>query len=159
MTEFDENQTIVRTLFRELELGEHSETRILRNLRGEFGGILTLEPGSFQKIAFDAAVVTGVSGDWELAIEILARMEGLGDDRLEIKLWQLRALVELEKFAEALAISNAIRWEPRLMVHVNYLTGLTFEALGMIDKARLRFDAVFKVNASYRGVALKLSSY
>lgn len=151
---------MIQALFRDLELGNSNEVRLTRDLRQEFGDILALPPHVLKQLGFDAAVVLGISGDWDLAYELCRQLiERTSDDRMEIKMWQLRALVELERFPEALALSTSTRWPSTLLIHVNYLTGESFERLKMFDEARLRFDAVFKLSNSYRNIAEKTTRY
>jgi hypothetical protein len=152
----DESLTTLRSLLKELDLEETVADRALRDLREEFGALLKLSPPVFLRVGLDVSIVVGVSGDWNLALEFVQRLIALNDDRLEIKIWQLRCLVESERFAEALALSGSVRWKPELMLHVNYLTGLAFEALNMVEQARLRFEAVSKIDPSYRNVSQRM---
>ena len=106
-------------------------------------------------MGLDLSVVAGVSGDWNFALRLIVKMVASNDDRPEVRLWQLRCLVECTRYAEALALSQAMRWDARHLIHVNYLTGSAFEALGMREQARLRFDAVRRQDPAYRYVQLK----
>jgi len=156
----DDVSVVIQSLFKDLELGDIQEARLGRDLKQEFGDLLQLSEEVLKKLGLDAAVVMGLSGDWEIANEICRQLVvRCADDRMAIKLWQLRALFELEKYPEALALSTSTRWPSELLIHVNYLTGEAFEGLRMYDEARLRFDAVFKLNRSYRNIAQKITRY
>jgi hypothetical protein len=159
MTENDDSLTAIQALLKDLELDSSSTDKVVRDLRTELGPFLRLSPEVFARIGFDVSIVAGSSGDWNLALEFAQKLVSLHDERPVLQIWRLRCLVELERYAEALALSASLRWQPSQMIHVNYLTGLAFEALGMRDQARLRFDAVHKVDATYRGVAQKRVSY
>ena len=91
-----------------------------------------------------------------LSLDFANRLVELNDDRLVVKLWQLRCLVELRRFAEAVAVSSSLRWPPELLIHVNFLTALSLESLGMREQAQSRYRAVYDANSSYRDVAQRV---
>ena len=146
---------LARTLIRDLELGEGPPTTETRDLNALFAPFLSLHPKSFARIGLDAAVTAGISGDWNLSLRLVARLLQNGDERLGVKLWELRCLVECGRFAEALASSQAVPWDRTLLIHVNYLTGLAYESLGMREQAQLRFDAVRRQNPSYKDIRFR----
>jgi hypothetical protein len=153
----DEALLAMEALFRDLELGDFVDEGVeRRSLAPEFESFLELPPEQFRNVAQDLSVVCGVSGDWNLALKFVQRLLALGDDRLELKIWQLRCAVEVENFAESLALANAVRWPPEWMIHVNYLTALAYEGLGMKEQAKIRLQAVRNRDASYRDVKQRL---
>ncbi len=155
-TSSDGEEETSAALLRDLGFGEGSrETRL--DLRDEIGAFLSVPADRFAGLGLVAAVVTGLSGDWELSDRLVQRADRETPSP-QTKLWRLRVLVELERYTEALAAVNAIRWTADQMLHVNYLAGLALEALGLADQARRRFDAVRKIDPKYRGVSEKLGS-
>jgi Flp pilus assembly protein TadD len=118
-----------------------------------------LPQDKFQELGLNLAAVSGLSGDWSFSLDIVQRLLDGGDDSLETKLWHLRSLIELERFAEALAVSQSTRWGSKEWVHVNYLSGIAFEALGLVDEARNRWESVLRADPQYRDIALRLSRY
>ena len=158
--ELEDTTSVIQALFKELDLGDVAQGKLTRDFSQDFGELLNLPAKNLSQLGFDAAVVLAVSGDWEMASEICRQLIArTSDDRVEIKILQLRAFIELERFPEALALSTSNRWPSEWLIHVNYLTGEAFEGLRMFDEARLRFDAVFKLNNSYRNVAQKITQY
>jgi hypothetical protein len=157
----DQNtRQLAQSILQDLGLGEGEEARLVHDLRQHFGELLDLTPMELQRIGFDAAVVMGLSGDWNMTLDLCKQLSSKAhDDRMELKLWQLRALVELSRFHEALALGTSTRWPSNLLVHVNYLTGEACENLRMYEEARLRFDAVLKFNRDYRDIAQRVSKY
>lgn len=147
--------SLARTLIRDLELGESVPAAENRDLGALFAPLLSLHEKSFARVGLDAAVTAGISGDWNLSLKLVNRLLQNGDDRLGAKLWELRCLVECSRYAEALASSQAVPWEKGQLIHVNYLTGLAFEALGMREQAQVRYDAVRRQNPSYKDVRFR----
>lgn len=152
----DEAQVAAESLFRDLELGESLVDADRRDLAAHFGGCLEMPASLLRGVGLDLSVTAGISGDWDLALKFLQKLIEAGDDRLELKLWQLRCAVELENCAEALALGNALRWPPAMIIHVNYLTGLAYHMLGMRDQALMRFKAVHRRDPLYRDVAQRV---
>lgn len=148
------SQYTLDALLKELKLS--SSSTMARDRSRFFEPFLSLPTASLLSLGLDVAVAAGLSGDWASALKILQTMLKVGDDRTELKLWQLRCLVELQEFGEALALSKSVGWKAAQMVHVNYLTGFAFEGLDMRAEARLRFDAVYKRDPLYRNVSEKL---
>lgn len=146
---------VTRTLVRDLELGEAAPLAETRDLSAVFEPFLSLHTKVFRRIGLDAAVIAGVSGDWNLALRLTLKLVHEGDERIQVKLWELRCLVECGRFAEALAASQASPWDRTQLIHVNYLTGVAFEALGMREQAQLRFDVVRRQNPSYKDVRFR----
>lgn len=152
----DEAELAARNLLRDLGFSEADWESGTVPLRNGLSGLLDLGPDSFRRVGLDAAVFAGSSGDWNLALELVDRLLSVGDVDLRVKLWRLRSLVELERFSEALAVVNSVRWSETQRVHVNYLAGLAFESLGLFEQARQRFDAVHRVDPRYRNIAQKV---
>lgn len=119
-------------------------------------GLLTAHPDVFRSIALDAAIFVGMSGDWNSSLRLTQRLVELNDERLTVKLWELRSFVDSGRFAEALALAQAVKWERAQLLHVNYLTGLAFESLGMREQSQLRFEAVRRQDPSYRDARFRL---
>ncbi len=153
------DQDNFNSMLKELELGDEKLPGSNRNLRTEFMSFLKIRTDLFQKVGFRMSVVIGMSGDWQLSLEFVSRLVDLGDDSRDVKLWQLRCLVELERYAEAIALSSAVKWLSTDMIHVNFMTALSYDALGMKEQARIRFDAVRAIDSTYRNIAQKLSKY
>jgi len=152
----DEVDRTARSLLRDLGYGESDWDAGALALKEGLGGLFRLGPDSFRRVGLDASIFAGTSGDWAVALEFAQKLLDLGEGGLSVKLWQLRCLVELDRFAEALAIVNSVRWTETERIHVNYLAGVAFESLGLADQARQRFDAVYKADARYRNIAQKV---
>ncbi|NCN27209.1 hypothetical protein GW915_06485 [bacterium] len=150
---------LVEDLLRALEIsgGDAYSSRV--ELESLFEKVILLPSGQFVRIGFDLSMLIGVSGDWQMAYKLALKLEESNKSvNLELlKVWQLRCLVELERFSEALAIVRAQNWADRSQIHVNYLAGLAFRSLGMHQEAKTRFDAVNRKNPNYRDIALKLN--
>lgn len=153
---FDEDlESVTSALIRDLGLarpeGEISDTS------AAFRGFLDASPDVLGKVGIDVSIAAAAGGDWKLALEITDKVIALGlSTPLSFRLWRLRCLAETARFAEALAMAQAVRWENEHMIHVNYLTGLAFESLGMRSQARVRFEAVRKQNPAYRDIAMRV---
>jgi tetratricopeptide (TPR) repeat protein len=111
----------------------------------------------FQNVALDLSLFAGSYGDWALAYEILLALTPDPEKVNEIKLWEIRCLYEMKKPSEALALARSVHWHADHQIHVNYLSGLAYESLGMKTEAAQRFDAVFRRNPNYSDVALRQS--
>lgn len=157
--EGDDSKEQIRRLYRDLELGadsEYSEKIDLRNLLGLY---LALSGSRFVGVARDLSLFCGLSNDWELAFEVLQKLEKLRPEEIEsLSTWKLRCLVELQRNAEAIALVHSVKWDPSALIHVNYLTGLAYEALGLVDQAQLRFKAVFEADPRYRDIRQKIAT-
>jgi len=151
----EEISTTIEKLFADLEIDQKSQN-VATNLKSEFSAVLRLSNDPFATVALDVAVFVAFAGDWVLSLEILDRLVACNDDRIEIKLWQLKCYVELSRFAEAISLSGAIRWPQSVMIHVNFLTGVALEALNLKEQASSRFRAVYDTNAQYQDVAKRL---
>ncbi|MBP7844250.1 MAG: hypothetical protein KA116_05500 [Proteobacteria bacterium] len=110
----------------------------------------------FKQLALDLSLFAGSFGDWVLAFEILQKLQTVSPVSGPMKLWELRCLVELNRSSEALAMARAHHWSLEEQIHVNYLSGLAYEALGLRLEAAQRFDAVYRKNPHYSDVALRL---
>jgi tetratricopeptide (TPR) repeat protein len=152
----DESERTARSLLRDLGYGEADWDYGTVPLRSGLQSFFSLGPDSFKRVGLDVAVFAGVSGDWALSLEVLLKLIELGEAGLRVKLWHLRCLVELDRHAEALAVVNSVRWSEAQRIHVNYLAGIAFEALGIGEQARQRFDAVHKADPRYRNIAQKV---
>ena len=159
MSSIDDGDRLVRNLFRDLGIRSNASPSLTHEYRDDLMGLASTPDATFLRIGFDVAQVVGLSGDWEQSIALLDRLEALGDDRSEIKLWQLRALVELTRYSEAMALAKSIRWPAKSLIHVNYLSALALEAIGARDQSKVKLMAVFKSDASYKDVAQRLSKY
>ena len=152
-----ETDSLLKELLRDLELDE------IRQGYGDLSTVLSsvtaLDDARFRRVALDASVFAGVSNNWQLALDYVQRLRTLGDESAEVMLWKLRCLVELEKFPEVVAIFSAHRWSEPQLLHANFLVGLAYEGLGVRDQAKSRFEAVHKIDPSYRKVAQKLLNY
>jgi hypothetical protein len=151
-----DSESVIRALGRDLGLGSSELEPVSRDLAPLLGAFLNLSHLTFTRIALDLAVFAGLSGDWNLALRFTRRLIELRDDRVEVKLWELRCLVECGRHAEAVALNQAVPWHPSHRLHVNYLSGLALESLGLQEQARSRFDAVRRQDPHYRDVASKL---
>jgi hypothetical protein len=154
--ESDDSAQELRRLYHDLELGDESELYARVDLRSAVQSLLSLAPAKFTAIAEDLSLFLGLSGDWTLAFEVIDKLLGLyTEEHHREKLWKLRCLVELERNAEAIALAHNTKWETASLLHVNYLTGLAYEALGLAEQAQLRFKAVFEIDPRYRDVRQK----
>lgn len=147
-------------------LAELLKTLELESIRGgakgleeDLSAVETLSPDRFKHIALDAAVMSGVSENWQLSLRIVERLLSIEGDSLQVSLWKLRCLVELESFPEAVALFGAFRWPKDMLLHANFLAGLAYEGLGVREQAHSRFEAVSKVDPNYRKVSQKLLNY
>jgi len=152
-----ETDSLLKELLRDLELDEIRQG--YGDLSGVLEGVVVLDDVRFRRVALDASVFAGVSNNWQFALTCVDRLLGLGEESFEVVLWKLRCLVELEKFPEVVAIFSAQRWSDTHLIHANFLVGLAYEGLGVRDQAKLRFEAVSKIDPSYRKVAQKLLNY
>jgi len=157
--EIDDSIANIQKLFRDLNLKDDILSSEERNLSQDFAGLLKSPPELFKRIGKDLAIVCGMSGDWQLALATVVALQNWHADDSTLKLWQLRALVELQRYAEAIGLLHSSRWQSSQILHVNYLAGLAFEALGMREQARIRFDAVQQNDPDYRDVRMKMLSY
>lgn len=141
-----------------LDLGLRSPSESLDevSLSADLRGFFDDSSQRSSRIAWELSLFCGVSNDWALALKFVDRFQQECGTTNESKLWQFRCLVELGMHAEAVALSSSQRWAQEEWIHVNYLTGLAFEGLGLREQARGRFLAVAKENRQYRNVAEKL---
>ena len=152
-------EEIIEQLSKDLDLGHGlSEDRAL-HLDVDLAAWKTLSDPLFAQVGLDLSESAGSLGDWSLAFSFYMQWHEIDPVKHQKKLWQLRCLIELERFGEALALGAAHKWNPSELLHVNYLTGLAFEALGIMDQARIRFDAVFRTDPSYRNISQKILNY
>jgi tetratricopeptide (TPR) repeat protein len=147
-------------------LGELLKALELEGMRGaakgleeDLGALENLSPDRFKHIALDAAVLAGMSENWQLSLRLIERLSALGEDSIRVNLWKLRCLVELENFAEAVALFGSVRWPKDMLLHANFLVGLAYEGLGVREQAKSRFEAVFRADPNYRKVAQKLLAF
>lgn len=147
--------SVAKTLIKDLQLGESEWGQEPVSLEKALRGLDSLSPHNFRNVALDVSVVCGLSGDWILALKLVSRLLTDNDDRVEVKIWELRCLVECGRYAEALALAQTVHWERSRLIHVNYLTGVAFDALGMKQQAQLRFEAVRSRDPNYRDVQFK----
>jgi len=160
LSDTEEIQHNIRSLFRDLGITHADDkTKTSKKIESIFESVQSLDPKVFALVAFDLAILMGLSGDWQRSYETAQKLISQNDDRLSVKLWQLKCLVELERHSEAVALGGAVRWQNLQILHVNYLTALSYEALGLQEQAKVRFQAVYKSNPSYRSVAQKLINY
>ncbi len=152
-----ESESLLKDLLRELELDEIRQGS--GDLEADLVGIHELDDARFRRVALDAAVFAGLSNNWRLSLSWTERLMSLGDSEPEVMLWKLRCLVELEKFPEAVALFSSVRWAESQLLHANFLVGLAYEGLGVREQARLRFEAVHRIDPAYRKVAQKLLNY
>ncbi|MEO5668226.1 MAG: hypothetical protein ABIR96_09225 [Bdellovibrionota bacterium] len=152
-----ETESLLKELLRDLELDEIRQG--YGDLSAVLQGVVELEDTRFRRVAMDASVFAGVSNNWQLALDCVERLKKLGDETSNVVLWKLRCLVELEKFPEVVAIFSSQRWGEEQLLHANFLVGVAYEGLGVRDQAKLRFEAVSKMDPSYRKVAQKLLNY
>ena len=150
-----EVDSVAKTLIKDLELGESEWESKALSLEEALKGLDGLSETAFRGIGLDVSVACGLAGDWNLALKCVTRLVREGDDRLAAKIWRLRCLVESGRFAEGLALAQVVLWDSERLIHVNYLTGLAFEALGMKSQAILRFEAVRRQDPNYREVRFK----
>lgn len=154
----DEQGRRLKDLLKDLDISLEDVESGARSLSSDLNNVFKLPVELFKRLALDIAIFCGVSGDWSFSHEIVNRLLAVGDDRLVVKLWQLRSLVELERFAEAIATASSISWPSGLLHHANYLAGMAYENLGMREQALQRYRAVAKTDASYREVAEKCTN-
>jgi hypothetical protein len=149
---------VLRALVRDFDLGS-SELQQHRTVKNLLQYLFRLPQNKFRELGLNLAAVSGLSGDWSFSLEVVQRLLDAGDDSAATKLWHLRSLIELERFAEALAVSQSTRWGAKEWIHVNYLSGIAFEALGLFDEAKNRWESVQRADPQYRDIALRLSRY
>ena len=147
------------SLYRELQLGETAASRISVNLESEFSSFINLKDELFKGIALDIAVVSGISGDWKTSLIFTKKLLDLNDARPEVKLWNIRTLLELENYADVLPLVARQRWDSQILIHIDYFMALTYEGLNMKQQARQKLQSVARRNASYRDVAQRLLNY
>lgn len=157
--EENETEELLNTLLKELELSSLSPELSLLN---EFANLLDLSDPILVKIGLDAMALTGVSGDWSFSLKLAERLLQCPDlpeaTWALAKVWQLRSLVELDRMAEAIALSQNYNCPKNLLIHVNYLTGLAYEKLDLSEQAKQRFEAVFRENPRFRDIVEKLKT-
>ena len=152
----DEGDDLIRALFRDLEMSESAKRGADAPLGDSFTAFHHLPPASLERVGLDLAAYLGLGGDWSSSLGVVLKALEADGGNLTLKVWQLRCLVELERYAEAVALVNVVRWTDAERIHVNYLAGQSFESLGLKDQARQRFDAVRKADPAYRDVEQKL---
>jgi len=152
-----EGESLLKELIRDLELDEIRQG--YGDLSSVLSGVTDLDDARFRRVALDASVFAGVSNNWQLALDYTDRLLRVSEEPLDVVLWKLRCLVELEKFPEVVAIFSSQRWSNEQLIHANFLVGLAYEGLGVRDQAKARFEAVHKIDPSYRKVAQKLLNY
>lgn len=130
----------------------------MRGLEEDLYALESLSLERFGCIALDAAVLSGLSENWQLSFKLTEKLIKIGNDSLQVRLWKLRCLVELEEFPEAVALFSSTRWPSEQLIHANFLVALAYEGLGVREQAKARFEAVFKLNPHYRKVSQKLMS-
>jgi hypothetical protein len=150
-------EMLLKDLLRDLEIDEIRQG--YGDLSPMLKGVEALDDIRFRRVAMDVSVFAGLSNNWHFALECLERLRSLGDETQEILLWKLRCLVELEKFAEGVALFTAQLWSDGHLIHANFLVGLAYEGLGVRDQAKQRFEAVHKLDPGYRKVSQKLLNY
>ncbi len=154
MSEEEETDSeAIKQLLKDLDISTtDEEIRDRRNLAPLFEHVLQAPADVLRRVGKDLAIVCGMSGDWRLSLELIKKMGDVGIVDEEIKLWQLRSLVEEKNFAEAIAVLHAVSWQQEQMIHVNYLAGLAFEGLSMRDEAQKRFNSVYSRDPNYRDI-------
>jgi tetratricopeptide (TPR) repeat protein len=152
-------EAVFKELFRELEIDEHQPTDEIEGIEMALSAIENLDRERFKRVALDGALLAGVSNNWRYSLRLTEKLIDVSEENFQIQLWKLRCLVELESFPEAVALFTSIRWPQEALLHANFLVGLSYEGLGVRDQAKLRFEAVHKVDPSYRKVAQKLLNY
>jgi hypothetical protein len=154
--ELEDSKEDLKKLYRDLELGEDFE-KSGPSLKKFFTPFVKLKKAQFLAVAKDLSVVSALSGDWNLALELIQKLDAK-ENSDSLRVWRLRCLIELERFAEAIALVHHVKWESKSLIHVNYLTGLAYEALGIAEQAQLRFKAVFDVDPRYREIRQKFAT-
>ena len=118
-----------------------------------FSNILKEDSKVLNNIGYEFSIFLGLSNRWKESLEViefLIRSEKLFN--VQLKLWQLRCLVELGRFAEAVVLIDSSVWPKDELIHVNYFAGLSFDGLKLKDQARQRFLAVLQADATYKNV-------
>jgi tetratricopeptide (TPR) repeat protein len=124
------------------------------NLRHVFAPILSSVFA--QRISVDLSVFLAAQNGWDAALSVVDRLlKGASASRPEIMLWKMRCLLETERYSEVIAMA-AGNWPPAYQLPLNYLLGRAYQALGVKDQARNRFEAVKRLNPGYRDVAIRL---
>ena len=154
----DENnfERLLDKLARDLDLSIDPASDRGLKLENVFSQWARLPSDVLQRVALDLSLFAGSFGDWNLAYEVLQKLQELSTISGKLKIWELRCLVELSRASEALALSRSHHWAPDEQIHVNYLSGLAYESLGLSVEAAQRFDAVYRKNPHYSDVALRL---
>ena len=151
------NQTI-KNLARDLGLSkellfDESEIPELNLALNSIGSFSNSRP------VLDVSIFAGVSNNWQFALRAVNKCIDSGESSDEIYVWKLSCLVNLESFAEAVALFSSRHWSLKVLIHVNFLAALAYEGLGVLDQAKSRFKAVYDVNPQYGEVAQKLLNY
>jgi hypothetical protein len=154
----DENsfQVLLDKLAKDLDISMDPSRGQEFKLENFFSNWARIPTDVFKQVALDLSLFAGSFGDWVLALDILQKLQEVHPASGHLKVWELRCLVELSRPSEALALARSHHWSLDEQIHVNYLSGLAYEALGLSLEAAQRFDAVYRKNPHYSDVALRL---
>jgi tetratricopeptide (TPR) repeat protein len=141
------------------ELGEDAEYSHEEggHLFSEISYLKDLEDKKILDYGVDIAALFAVQGFWKEAIGILRRYRSLDPSNNSALIFQMRCLFEMENFTELLALGQLPVTEKHHLLAVNYLMGMSFEALEMYPQARSRYEAVIRQDPTYLDVSLRLT--
>lgn len=148
-------QDLLKDLLRELGATEASETKdAFAQESADLSNFEKEDPEVIRRIGFDVAIYLGSCHRWAKSLQVVEALLKLERAiNLPLKLWHLRCLVELGRFAEAVVLVDSTPWEKSHMIHVNYFAGLSFEGLKLKAQAKQRFLAVQEADTSYKNIA------
>ena len=146
---------------REKLLRELGDSELPLPNRGEagkdFAYLLELPDFEFKSLGLDLAVSLGIQGQWDLAKNCVKRYRSLDPTNMSALLFEMRCLLELERFTEVLALGQSPVTEKHHLISANYLMALSFEALNMFPQARSRLEAIVRQDPNFLDVSLRLS--
>lgn len=150
---------LLQDLLRDLGVTQETKSSLFFDDASDLENFDKEDPKTILKVGFDVALYLGSCHRWAKSLQVveaLLRIERVMN--LSLKLWHLRCLVELNRYAEAIVLVDSTPWEREQMIHVNYFAGLSFDGLKLKDQAKQRFLAVQEADASYKNVAQLLRS-
>lgn len=148
---------LIQTLLRDLEISHESfatEDRI--DVDSEFASLISGATAG-HNIYFDASLMAASLGRWDRALEWCEVFMNKDLTSPGVLAWRMRCLVELERFSESLALASAQEWPVTYVIHVKYLSGLSYLHLKMDERARNEFEWVERQDSGYRDVARMLT--
>jgi len=148
---------IVTNLLRDLEISPDELASVkTTELQSEIGDLVS-SAKDWHKIGLDASLFAASLGDWDYALVLINEVVDKEMTSTAVFAWKLRCLVESKRYSEALALADTHEWPKDLLIHVKYLSGLSYLQLKMSKRARNNFEWVERQDSGYREVARLLA--